>query len=197
MNYEFLVKLAGLLLSSIATIRLASEWLHGRQSRLRQEYKFAREFFQDLETKNTMHPFLKQKGYQAIAANGTLSAKEIAYLLTLHDPARALRDYSIGRKYLLHVATNHSTEITFSPRYRSKWARLWRKSLYFLLYLVAFLAAFSPVLLPMQSAIPSDKLWYLLCSSMLLFAPPGILSLRAGARIARAEALVKKQAANS
>ncbi len=76
-----------------------SEFRLARHGRLREEYRFAREFLTDLMSPAGMHPFVRRKGYQAIAGDTRLSAAEIEYLLNLDDGARALKDYVLGRKY--------------------------------------------------------------------------------------------------
>jgi hypothetical protein len=186
-------KLGALLLGAISTLKLTSDWLYGSQGRLREEYKFAKEFLNHLSEEPLMHPFLKQKGYQAIAGDTQLTALEIEYLLTLHDSARALKDYVLGRLYLKHFATAAESQITFLPKYKARWPRLWRKTLYFILYMLFFSCAFSPLLLPTLKSLQSIHELGLLAITFTLFMPPGFLALRAGVRITRAEALVANQ----
>jgi hypothetical protein len=169
------------------------EWLYGRHGRLREEYKFARDFLKDLKDDPDLHPFLKQKGYQAIAGDATLSASEIEYLLELHDSGRALKDYVLGRPYLQHFTTAANQKVAFSTRYETAWSRNWRSLMYFMLYMALFMGAFSPMFIPsVKAASLLDRTLYL-AFTLLLFSPAAFLALRAGARIARAEALVKNQ----
>lgn len=193
MNTDLVIKIATLLLGAIATMKVVYEWLYGKHDRLREEYKFARDFLKDLKDDPDLHPFLKQKGYQAIAGDITLSANEIEYLLELQNSGRALKDYVVGRPYLRHFTTATNQKVAFESRYQSGWSRNWRKAMYFILYMTLFMCAFSPILLTdVKASSLADKTLYL-AFTLLLFAPAAILALRAGVRIARAEALVKNQ----
>ena len=73
LDYELLYKLATFLLGAIATWRVVVELIRGRHGSLRDEFKFAKEFLQELKADPDMHPFLKQKGFQAIAGDPRLS----------------------------------------------------------------------------------------------------------------------------
>lgn len=193
-SVDLLAKLGALLIGAVSTFKLVSDWLSSRQGRIREEYKFARSFLDDVERNPAMHPFLKAKGYQAIAGDANLATSEIEYLLTLHDSPRALKDYALGKPYLQHFATAGKVQISYRPKYRGGWARTWRKSWYFALYLLFVLAAFAPLLLPAFKALPPARALTLFAFTLLVFVPPGFLALRSGVRIARAEALVKYQA---
>lgn len=193
MDIDLTIKLSSLTLGAITTMKIMYEWLYGRYGRLREEYKFARDFLKDLKDDPDLHPFLKQKGYQAIAGDTKLSASEIEYLLELHDSARALKDYVLGRPYLRHFTTAVNQKITFESRYETAWSRNWRSLMYFLLYMAFFLGAFSPMFIPsVKAASFPDKTLYF-AFTLLLFLPAAFLALRAGTRIVRAEALVKNQ----
>jgi hypothetical protein len=196
MDIDLLAKLGALAIGAVSTLKLAYDWLYGRQGRIREEYKFAREFLADLERAPKMHPFLREKGYQAIAGDTRLAAGEIEYLLTLRDSPRALKDYVLGRPYLQHFATAGEKQLAFSPKFRSRWPRLWRKLWYLTLYFLFFAGAFLPLLLPALKALPPGQALVLFAFSFVLFVPPGFLALRAGVRIARAEALVEHQHKN-
>jgi hypothetical protein len=193
MDIDLFAKVGALILGSISTLKLTYDWLHGRQGRLRDEYKFANDFLRDLAQNKSMHPFVKQKGYQAIAGDTRLSASEIEYLLTLHDSARALRDYVLGRPYLEHYATAQESQIAFQPKYKGRWPRLWRKSVYITMYFLFFVGAFAPLVLPAFKSLQASQALVLFTFSFMLLIPPGFLALRAGVRIVRAEVLVNSQ----
>lgn len=193
MDIDLTIKLSSLTLGAITTMKIVYEWLYGRHGRLREEYKFARDFLRDLKDDPDLHPFLKQKGYQAIAGDTKLSASEIEYLLELHDSARALKDYVLGRPYLRHFTTAVNQKVTFESRYETAWSRNWRSLMYFLLYMAFFIGAFSPMFISsVKAASFLDNTLYF-AFTLLLFLPAAFLALRAGTRIARAEALVKNQ----
>ena len=58
---------------------------HVKQNRLRDEYKFAKEFFSELFDGKGMREFQRAKGYQALAGVRWISAAEGDYLLSLKD----------------------------------------------------------------------------------------------------------------
>lgn len=193
MDIDLILRLGTLALGAVATSKLLHDWINLRQGKLREEYRFAKDFLADLRTQEDMHPFQRQKGFQAIAGDATLSAGEIEYLLTLHDSARALKDYVLGRQYLKHFATASGAQIAFASKYDASWPRLWRKVGYFVLYFSFFTGAFSPMLLPALKVLPAGQALSLFFFTFLLFFPAAVLALIAGVRIARAEVLVKNQ----
>lgn len=197
MDFYLILKFGALLLGAISTLKLSYDWLYGRQSRLRDEYKFANDFLRDIAQNKNMHPYVRQKGYQAIAGDTRLSAGEIKYLLTLHDSASAIRDYVLGRPYLKYYATAQEAQISFHPNYKRRWTRLWRKSWYLVLYFLFFFGAFAPLFLPVFQSLPAGQELVLFAFSFTLLIPPGFLVFLAGVRIARAEVLVENQQKHS
>jgi hypothetical protein len=197
MDRDLIYKVATLIVGAIGTWKLIVEFLRGRHGQLREEYKFAREFLNDIRNTPSMHPFLKQKGYQAIAGDTRLGAAEIEYLLTLQEAPQALRDFVIGRQYLQYLATATGPQIVFKEKFQSWWSRTWRKAWYLMLYVVCFLLGFSPILLTtFRGAQPAQALIAFFFTSALFF-PAGFFALHSGVRITRAEALTKGQCKNA
>lgn len=193
MDNDLFIKLGTLMAGAITSWKVVVELLRGRHGHLREEYKFARSFLTDLSDEPAMHPFLRQKGYQAIAGDTRLSAAEIEYLLTLHDPARALKDYVLGKPCLDYFATAAGSQVVFKRKYTRPWSRLWRKIIFFCLYMLCYFAGFAPVVLPaFRAASPAQALLMFAVSAVLSF-PAAFLALRAGVRIGRAEGLVSSQ----
>lgn len=197
MEFDVVIKFATLLGGAVATWRVVVELLRGRHGHLREEYRFARDFIKEVSESPKMHPFLRQKGYQAIAGDTRLSAGEIEYLLTLHDSARSLKDYVLGKPYLEHLATAAGSQIVFKKRFEPRWPRLSRKAIFFVLYLLCYFAGFAPVAFPAFKAMPPAQALVTFAFTAALFFPAGFLALRAGVRIARAETLVKNQQKHS
>lgn len=148
MDYDLAVKLGTLLVGAIGTWKLLVEFMRGRQGQLREEYKFARDFIADLQRGPDMHPFLKQKGFQAIAGDSRLKGAEIEYLLTLQDPAQALEDFVQGKRYLQHLAIATDSQVTFRREFERVWPRWWRKAMYLTLYFACYFLGFAPAVLP-------------------------------------------------
>ena len=180
-------------LSAIATWKVIIELLRGRQGRLCEEYNFAKEFFEDLRSNPQLHPFLKQKGYQAIAGDPSFTASEIEYLLTLQDSSRALRDYVFGRKYLEHLSTAGNAQILFKKRYSKAWVVRVLEIYYFLQYFFLYLLAFSLLFFHSIATFLNTRTLLALAVSCAIFLPAALYSLVAGLRIGRAKTLVTAQ----
>jgi hypothetical protein len=195
MNSNLIFSIGALVASVFTTWKIIVEMLRGRHGHLREEYKFAREFFKDVADHPNMHPFLKQKGYQAIAGDTQISSNVIEYLLTLTNSSQALKDFVFGRSYLTYLTTASATgfQIAFRKKYMTKRYRTWRKVGYFLLFMVCYLIGSAPLLLPIAKAIPPAQSLTIFATAALLFFPPSFFALREGVRIARAEVLVENQ----
>ena len=89
---------------SASTLWLAiKQRIDGNKSARREEYKFAKVFFDDLKANPDMHPFARKKGFKAIGKNEDLPASVIEHLMTFQDPVTALNDYEVSRGYL-HIS---------------------------------------------------------------------------------------------
>lgn len=163
----------------------------GKRGKMREEYRFAREFLHDLEFHPDLHPYAKEKGYQAIAGDTRLGADEIEYLLSLTGPERALRDYVKGRKYLAHVSGN--LQIAFKRKYQSRWSRQWRMGLYLAAYMALVLMAFGPLLFSGYLRLPFADSITAFCLCLGVFGPFAWMAVQAGASIYRAQVLVANQ----
>lgn len=167
----------------------------GARSRLRDEYKFAREFMLDLERQPTMHPFVLEKGYQALVGDSLLSTNEATYLLSLKDSPRALRDFVMGRKYLEHLPQKGNLQIDFKVVYRTRWPRLWRRTMYLTLAGLLWLLGFGPLVFSPElfKGVAVETWLPYTFGCIVIFLPNAFFSLKNWARIYRAEELVKNQ----
>ena len=86
MELDILLKSGTLLLGVIGAGKLLYDLWIIKHSRMRDEYTFAKTFFHEVSTNPTSHPFLREKGYEAIAGDRQLSADTIEYLLSLENP---------------------------------------------------------------------------------------------------------------
>ena len=186
----FIIALAGAL---TAIWKFIIDLPRGLQGSLREEYKFAREFLSDLKFQKDMHPFVREKGYQAVSGGAELSGAEIEYLLELHGSVQALRKFVSGRQYLEFYTTVADQKIRFKSKYVSPWSRNWRKSLHAILYFIFSSCAVGPLLLPVFKLLNSDKSFTALMITIPLFFPIAFLALKAAMRINNAESLVKNQ----
>lgn len=193
MDIEQILKIGAFFLSAVATWKVIIELLRGRQGRLREEYMFAKAFFEHVQSEPNLHPFLKEKGYQAIAGDPSLTAAEIEYLLTMRNSPRALKDYVFGRKYLEHLSTAGTSQILFKKRYFKTWIVRTLAIYYYVQYFFLYLLAFSPLFFHGIATFFSTRTAVALAVSCAIFLPLALYSLVAGMRIVRAEKLVSAQ----
>lgn len=89
MVFEDVLKIVGAVVAiatSMYTLwQLTKSDKQGKWGRMRDEYKFAKEFLVELRTTPGMSDFEKAKGYQAIAG---FQAIEGDYLMSLEEPAK-------------------------------------------------------------------------------------------------------------
>jgi len=192
MDIELLLKVLALVASAFGAWKILSELARARRSTLRDEYRFAKEFFADIQSKESLHAYVRDKGFEALAGERSLTTREIEYLVSLPCPAQSLREYANGRKYLEHASTAGDKQIMLKKKYqkpRLMWAILLG---YFLLFLVAYSAAWSPLLFP---SIPSSlglRLFLALPFTVLAFGPVAYYFFIQGVRVANAIQLVRR-----
>jgi hypothetical protein len=193
LEFDIVIKIATFVLGAAGAAKLFYDISIGRRSRLREEYKFAKDFLEDLKANLNMHPFVRDKGYQAIAGDDHLETEEIEYLLSLQRPDRALRDYVLGRPYLKHLPHVGNLQITFREKYSAPWARTWRKFMHAGLYFVFVFLAIAPLLLSKFLFKSLSDILLASAGCLVIFGPYAWSSLKAAARIHRAEKLVQHQ----
>lgn len=169
--------------------------LEGNKSSFREEYKFAKIFFDDLEENPRMHSFARKKGFQALGQNRDLSPDIIEYLMTLRDPVIALSDYEFSRGYLKSINTFNQQKLIFSNKFLFSTEK--RQKIVGLLYLfvamMSYALAFFPFLL-----FASEKISSVLAIKIsIIVFPVGIavtiFSVREFSQIYRARRLIKLQ----
>lgn len=194
MDLDIIIKITTLLAGTIGVAKIFYEIMIGRRARMREEYKFAKDFFTDLDPAKKIHPFAKEKGYQAIAGDNEIGSDEIEYLLSLQKPDLALRDYVLGRQYLQHLPQMGNQEIVFKKWFQNVWFRLLLKTFYCGLYAVLIFLAIAPLLFPKFLFKDPTKISVsaiVMCFSV--FGPYAWFALKAVIRVVRAEKLVKRQ----
>lgn len=193
MDIDIVVKIGTFFIGLAGVAKLLYELQTGNRGRMRDEYRFAREFFTDKSADGNMHPYLREKGYQAIAGDTRLSADEIEYLLSLKGAHRALKDYVLGRAYLDHFPQHGDLQIDFKEKYKRPWARRIRKYTYGAAYAALSFMATSPLILSQLLFKRSTDMLAASCLTFIMFIPYAWLSLRSAVRIDRAEKLVLHQ----
>jgi hypothetical protein len=143
-NIDIVFKVITLIIAVFGLPRIIEELTNTKRSRLREEFKFIKEFITELES---AHPFVIEKGYLAISGDDSLTAKEIIYLFSLKSPGQALRKYARARKYLKFQEPTDSTEakIEFREEYPGN-KRKWLKKINIGAYGIFASFAFAPLL---------------------------------------------------
>lgn len=91
--------------------------LDGNKNARREEYKFAKIFFDDLSANPKMHPFARKRGFQAIGKNQDLAPSIVEYLMKFPDPVAALNDYEASRGYLRESEEAGATQLSFAAAF--------------------------------------------------------------------------------
>jgi hypothetical protein len=186
MKFEIIVKIISVLGAIFGTWKIISDITTGQKSRLREDYKFAKEFLEDIKNNPDLHPFTVEKGYQAIAGSTILSSEEVAYLLSLKNPGKCLNDYKLSKEYLKPINTKGDLHLAFAKKYSSLWSRKWRKIFYVSLYGICAIIAILPIFLP-------SKYLGLILITLPIYGYGALTSLNLYIRIERGEQLVKNQ----
>ncbi|WP_158898743.1 hypothetical protein [Burkholderia sp. L27(2015)] len=193
MDIDWVVKPVTVLIGAYGAAKVYYDLSSGKVTRVREQYRFAMEYFSDIKSGDASHSFLREKGLQAIVGDERLLAKDIEYLLRLKEPVKAIEYFGLGKQYLQLRRSGAGEAIEFRQPYRGEWSRRWRKWTFLELYgLFAFVGygpiAFSKHLFSTQQS---------LLTACALTIPVGSfyawLALRAAVRIKRAETLVESQ----
>ena len=192
MDLEIVLKLLAVLVSSVGAWKVLTELARARRATLREEYRFAKEFLSDLKSKEPIHVYLKDKGYEALGGDKSLATREIEYLMSLPEPARALREYANGRKYIEHVATAGDRQLLLRRPYRrfvSLRSLIW---LYLALFLLAYTAAWSPLVFSEVPRALGFRITVALPFTLLTFGPISYWFFRQGSRVSDAWSLLRR-----
>ena len=185
MQVEIVIKLIGVVAAIFSLGKIIYDITTGQKSRLREEYKFARVFFEDLKNNPNLHPFALEKGYQAIVGSTAVKVEEIAYLLSLKNPGQCLHDYFLSKKYLQKLNPSESRQLNFSKKYSSPLSRNLRKGVCLVLYVIFACIAISPLFF--------SKYFRFLVITLPTFGYYALASLKISIKIYRGEQLVKNQ----
>lgn len=194
---ETILKLATAIVGMISAAKIIFELSSGSKLKLREEYRFAKEFLKDLSQEPKLHPLAIEKGYYAIAGTSAIKSKEIEYILSLENPDRCLKDYVLSRGYLEHISLHENTKIDFKARYKEKWPRTWRKGVQITLYFIFGTTAVLPLLIHKQLDFQIKQAIIFSIITIPTFGLIAFESLRSFIKICRAEALVKSQSKHS
>jgi hypothetical protein len=196
MNVEVFCKIAMVVVGIAGNVKFLYDLWTGKRGRLREEYKFAKEFLTDVMDKS-MHPYLREKGYKTLAGDERLTGDEVEYLLTLKNSEQALKDYVLGRPYLRLLSKVGNLQIEFQEAYRNSWMRWVLKGLYLIAYCVLWLLASAPIILSKSVSRHPTIVLATTAVTLTFFGPYAVLALKASVRIHRAEKLLSNQKAHT
>lgn len=164
------------------------------KTKLREDYKFARDFLQDVSKDPAMHHLVLERGLQGIAGSSKMLVSEISYLMSLTEPNKRIKEYSLAKSYIQLNAEKQKIE--FKKEYKTKFSRAWRKSLYLFCYVMFAFLAVSPLILAGHFGI-SFEYWTFALASI-----PGCFYLSGSClldeiKISTGELLIKEQKFNT
>ena len=194
MDVEQFIKIILALAAMAGIAKIIYEFSMGSRLRLKDDYRFAKEFLGDIEANPKLHHLVIERGYYAIAGTVSMKVSEIKYLISLSDAERRLKDYVLARRYVELVEA--SNKIDFRYKYKKHFSRVWRKALAILVYMVGCFLAFSPLLMIKPLGL-EPKYLLLVLFTLPCFGFFAVDALRSFVKIARGEALVKEQQENS
>jgi hypothetical protein len=190
MEIGTIVKIIMAIGAMIGVAKIFYELSSSSKLKLREEYKFAKEFLADLDEEVPPHHLAVERGYYALAGTSSIQVSDIKYLISLSNPNKSLSDYALSRRYVELNKKAHRIE--FRSKYQSRFSRVWRKSFYLLVYIFASLLAMSPLLL----AAPFNLGPKFMLLALVTIPGCGFFAfdaLRSCVKIMRGEALVKEQ----
>lgn len=164
----------------------------GNKINLREEYNFAKGFLND-SGKETLHPYVLSKGYQAIAGTITVKSNEIEYILSLKDPVQCLHDFIFSKQMFERLEVERDFKLVFKKKYKTKFSRVWRKSFYSICYVIMSFLALSPMVLSSILGFSSSEVLIKIMFTLPFFGLYAWLSMKACVKIVRAEYLFNNQ----
>jgi hypothetical protein len=190
---EMAGKIVGLLCAIYPIGKGIIEWVYGRTSRMREEYRFAKEFLSAINGQVPVHSFALEKGYQALAGSKRITISEAQYLLSLENSASRMEDFVLGYAYIQHLVAGGGNEISFRTKFVTDFSRLWRKIVYFFGYVVWFFAAFSPFIFAGPLRLSPSVVLVSLALTLPTLGAYAVFSLTAAFKLMSAERLIKLQ----
>lgn len=192
MSPELALKIITTIFALAGAAKLIYDLTAGTGTRLREEYRFAKAFLEEVKSQD-LHPYAIEKGYQAIAGSSFVNTAEVAYVLSLENPARRLKDYTFSREHLIPKPSNGGFRFEFKKKYRGRWARTWRKWLFLVSYAVSGAIMVFPLIFSGVLNLSLPQLATHLVTTLPVFGYAAWLSLMAYVGIKRGEDLVANQ----
>lgn len=190
MEIENILKLVSPLGVIAGVAKIIYEHSSGSKHKLRDDYRFARDFLKDREHPDGLHHLAVQRGYYALAGTTSINVTDIAYLISLENPDKSLKDYALARNYVEFNAKLN--RVVYRPKVKSKFSRRWRQTAHFSAYFIFAYLSISPFILPGYYNLGSHFMW-LATATFPGFGFFAFQTLRSFIKIQRGEALVNEQ----
>jgi hypothetical protein len=194
MSLESLLQVLGFIGAAVAgsfgTWKVVDELLRRGKTSLREDYRFAREFF---ASGDSLHPVVTEMGYQAIAGDGRVTSEEVSYLLTLQRPREALRNFIAARHLLQFFSTAPIEKISFKPLWAAPSRRRALRFSYAAAYFSTYSLGFCPLPLVSLELLSVSTGLSLFVVTAAVFFPLALISLKAARKLKMAESLIGAQ----
>jgi hypothetical protein len=193
MDIKTIGALIAILVGSLTAWKIIGDLIIGHKVKSREQYRFAKEFLNDLGSEKTLHPYAIAKGYRALAGVSTITPQEVHYILELENSEKLLTNYVLARPYLRYLDTRLDSKISFNGRYTNATYRVTMKWLFGALYFILAFLAMSPLFaLPFAGLTPQNALYAFLIT-FPVFGSYAVWSLRISIKIRTAEEVVSNQ----
>lgn len=144
MIYETIIKISILIFAIFISIyKLYSDIYLTKKSQCREEYDFAKKFLKEKDEK--LHPFVLEKGYQAISGSSKLTNETIARLLSLKNCTQIIKNIVFSHFFLNISISDDILLVKFKKPYNVGFIRKIIINFFRLSYCFAFITAFYPI----------------------------------------------------
>ena len=190
---ELSIKTVGLLGSIFTAYKMFLEVVLHRKTRLRDEYKFVKEFLTDIQTTPEPHPYLVEKGFFAISGKDNLTAEEIRFFLSQRNPSLSIKRYSAARQRYVEYC-EHDRRINFKGKFTNPSKRKWSKIINTAGYFTLAALSLAPLFFATNLFGSNWKMGALFIVIFLVtFGPQAIFCLLEIGRINKGEKLIDGQ----
>lgn len=190
MELSFLSSIVSMVVALVTVAVAVYQLPLNSKSKLKEEYRFAKEFLVDIVENKKLHHLAVERGYYAIAGTSSIKVSDLIYLVSLVAPDKCIKDYILARVYVEFDEVVQ--KIVFKSRYKNSGYRLFVKVSYSVLYVVFGSLAVAPYLFVGQLTFLPDlavvKLVFL-----LFFGFFALRFLWAFIKMIRGEALLGRQ----
>jgi len=185
-------EIASVVASGGALIKALSVVPWRRKVDPKEDYRFAKEFLGDLESRKDMPSYLREMGYRALVRGAKVAPELIDCAIKVKNYPDALVDCSKGYPYLEVRRAGAEAHLSFKPGFEEESSRKRFRVFCFAGYAISYVVATSPAIVNGLFSPGNPQYMWLLILTLPSFLPLSFWSLRKGARMQAAERLVSK-----